>query len=203
MQEDVRVVQYGLGPIGSAMALHVVEHGAMALVGAVDIDPEKLGRDVGEVIGLGRKLGFPVSGTLAEVLLRTPAEVVLHATSSHFARFKPQIIEILRAGLSVISTAEELSFPWLAHAQEAHEIDALARESGRTVLGTGVNPGFLMDSLPLALTAICQRVDRIDIRRAINASMRRGPFQAKIGAGMEVEEFERRIEAGLMGHVGL
>ena len=203
MQESVRVIQYGLGPIGSAMARHAVERHGVTLVGGVDVDPSKIGKDVGEVIGFERALGFPVKGALAEVLERTSAEVVLHTTSSHFPQFKPQILEILEAGLSVVSTAEELSFPWLAHAEEANEIDAAARKAGKTVLGTGVNPGFLMDSLPLDLTAICQRVDRIDVRRAMDASLRRGPFQAKIGAGMGVEEFNRRIEAGLMGHVGL
>ena len=203
MQESVRVIQYGLGPIGSAMARHAVERHGVTLVGGVDVDPSKIGKDVGEVIGFERALGFPVKGALAEVLERTSAEVVLHTTSSRFPQFKPQILEILEAGLSVVSTAEELSFPWLTHAEEASEIDAAARKAGKTVLGTGVNPGFLMDSLPLDLTAICQRVDRIDVRRAMNASLRRGPFQAKIGAGMGVEEFNRRIEAGLMGHVGL
>jgi 4-hydroxy-tetrahydrodipicolinate reductase len=185
------------------MARHAFERGGVTLVGGVDVDPSKIGRDVGDVIGLERALGFPVTGALAEVLERTSAEVALHTTSSHFPQFKPQIMEILEAGLSVVSTSEELSFPWLRHPEEAHEIDASARKAGRTVLGTGVNPGFLMDALPLDLTAICQRVDRIDVRRAMNASLRRGPFQAKIGAGMEVEEFNKRIEAGLMGHVGL
>ncbi|MGB9593875.1 MAG: dihydrodipicolinate reductase, partial [Anaerolineae bacterium] len=203
MSGSVRVIQYGLGPIGSAIARHVTERDGLALVGAVDVDPAKAGRDAGEVIGLHRRLGFPVTATLAETLARTDADVALHATSSYFDRFKPQILELLDAGLDVVSTAEELSFPWLAHPEEAREIDAAAKRAGKTVLGTGVNPGFLMDSLPLFLTAICQRVDHIEVRRAQNASLRRGPFQAKIGAGLTVEEFQARMAAGRMGHVGL
>lgn len=203
MSSSIRVIQYGLGPIGSALARHVTEREGLALVGAVDMDQAKAGRDAGEVIGLGRELGFPVTATLAETLARTDADVALHATSSYFDRFKPQILELLDAGLDVVSTAEELAFPWLAHPDEAREIDAAAKRAGKTVLGTGVNPGFLMDSLPLFLTAICQRVDRIEVRRAQNASLRRGPFQAKIGAGLTVEEFQERMAAGRMGHVGL
>ncbi len=203
MSNTVRVIQYGLGPIGSAAARHVVERAGLELVGGVDIDPAKVGRDVGQVIGLDRPLGFAVVEKLAQALAQTEADVVLHTTSSYFDLFKDQIIEILEAGLDIVSTAEELSFPWLAHPKEAAEIDAAARRAGKTVLATGVNPGFLMDSLPLHLTAICQQVDRIEVTRVINASTRRGPFQAKIGSGMTVDDFRARMAAGRMGHVGL
>ena len=197
------MIQYGLGPIGSAVARHVVERAGLELVGGVDIDPAKVGKDVGEVIGLGRPLGFAVTEKLTQVLTRTEADMVLHTTSSYFDLFRDQIIEILEAGLDIVSTAEELSFPWLAHPKEATEIDAAAKRAGKTVLATGVNPGFLMDSLPLNLTAICQQVDRIDVTRVINASTRRGPFQAKIGSGMTVDDFKAKMAAGRMGHVGL
>jgi len=201
MSDNIRVIQYGLGPIGSAVARHVVERAGLELVAGVDIDPAKVGQDVGEVIGLGRSLGFTVAESLAATGAK--ADVVLHTTSSYFDLFKDQIVEILDAGLDIVSTAEELSFPWLANAERAAEVDALARRVGKTVLGTGVNPGFLMDSLPLNLTAICQRVDRIEVTRVINASTRRGPFQAKIGSGLSVEAFEAKMAAGRMGHVGL
>jgi len=203
MSDKLRVIQYGLGPIGSAVARHLVERPGLELVGGVDIDPAKAGRDVGEVIGLEQPLGIAVSETLAGALERTGADVVVHTTSSYFDLFKDQIVEILEAGLDVVSTAEELSFPWLAHAQEAAEVDAAAKRAGKTVLGTGVNPGFIMDALPLFLTAICQRVDHVEVTRVINASTRRGPFQAKIGSGMTVEAFKAKMDAGRMGHVGL
>ena len=203
MPDKIRAIQYGLGPIGSAVARQVVARHGLELVGGVDIDPNKVGKDVGDVIGLGDSLGLSVSGSLGQLLAHTPADVVLHTTSSYFDLFKPQIMDILEAGLDIVSTAEELSFPWLAHPEEAAEIDAVAKRAGKTVLGTGVNPGFVMDSLPLNLTAICLRVDHIDVTRVINASLRRGPFQAKIGSGMSVDDFRARMAAGRMGHVGL
>jgi hypothetical protein len=203
MPEEVRVIQVGLGPIGSAVARQVVERAGLELVGGVDVDPEKIGRDVGQVIGLDGPLGIPVVEKLDQVLAQAGGDVALHTTSSYFDLFKPQIVEILEAGLDVVSTAEELSFPWLAHPTEAAELDALARRAGKTVLGTGVNPGFVMDALPLYLTAICLRVDRIDVTRVINASLRRGPFQAKIGSGLSEKQFRERMAAGRMGHVGL
>ena len=203
MSTPIRVIQYGLGPIGSAVARHITERPTLQLLGGVDIDPNKAGKDMGEVIGLSKPLGFRVAKTLAEALAAAPADVVVHTTSSYFDLFEKQIAEILNAGLDVVSTAEELSFPWLAHPAEAARIDEIAKKAGKTALGTGVNPGFLMDSLPLNLTAICQRVDRIDVTRSQNASVRRGPFQAKIGSGMSVEQFRNKVDTGRMGHVGL
>jgi 2,4-diaminopentanoate dehydrogenase len=201
MANNIRVIQYGLGPIGSAVARHIVEREGLELVGAVDVDPAKIGKDAGEVIGLDRSLGFAVVGKVGEV--EAEAEVALHTTSSYFDLFEGQVIELLAAGLDVVSTAEELSFPWAAHEEQANRVDAAARQAGRTVLGTGVNPGFLMDALPLGLTAICQRVDHIEVTRMMNASLRRGPFQAKIGSGMTVEAFNAKMAEGRMGHVGL
>lgn len=203
MSNEIRVIQYGLGPIGSAVARQAVKRVGLELVGGIDIAPAKVGRDVGEVIGLRHTLGFPVSETLAQSLAQTEADLVIHTTTSHFDLFKEQIIEILEAGLDVVSTAEELCFPWLAHPEESAEIDAAARRVGKTVLGTGVNPGFIMDTLPLALTGICQRVDHIAVTRVINASTRRESFQTKIGSGITVDRFEARMAAGSMGHIGL
>lgn len=185
------------------MARLVVERDGLELVGGVDIAPEKVGRDVGTVIGLDRELGIATQKTLADVLATTEADVVLHTTSSYFDLFKSQITEILEAGLDIVSTSEELSFPWLDNPEVAAEIDAVAKRTGKSVMGTGVNPGFLMDALPLALTGICQEVDHIDVTRVINASERRGPFQAKIGSGMTVEAFQEKMDEGRMGHVGL
>lgn len=203
MTDRIRVLQYGLGPIGCAVACYAAGRPDLELVGGVDIDAAKVGRDMGEVIGLGRPLGFPVVETLAQFLEQGWADVALHTTSSYFDLFHRQILELLEAGLDVVSSSEELTFPWLAHPKEAEELDAVAKRNGRRVLATGVNPGFLMDFLPLALTGICQQVEHIEVRRVINASARRGPFQKKIGSGMTVEEFYSRVQAGRLGHVGL
>jgi 4-hydroxy-tetrahydrodipicolinate reductase len=201
--DTIRVIQYGLGPIGSAVARHAAGRPGLQLVGGVDIDPLKAGRDLGEVIDLGEPLGVNVASTLEEALAHAPADVILHTTNSYFDLFKPQVLEILEAGLDIVSTSEELSFPWTLHPDDAAEIDEAAKRAGKTVLATGVNPGFLMDSLPLYLTAICQRVTRIEVTRIINASTRRGPFQAKIGSGLTVEAFNAKMAEGRMGHVGL
>lgn len=202
-QGTIRVIQYGLGPIGSATARQIVEQDGLELVGGVDIDPAKVGEDLGEVIGLDHPLGIAVVDDLSTALAEKGADLALHTTNSYFDLFQSQLSEIFAAGLNIVSTAEELSFPWLAHPEQATKVDSMAKQAGKTVLGTGVNPGFLMDLLPLNLTALCRRVDRITVKRVINASTRRGPFQIKVGAGMTVADFTAAMDEGRMGHVGL
>ena len=153
------------------------------------------------MIGLDRSLGIEVKGSIGDV--DAEADVVLHMTNSFFDQFKGQILDLLGRGFDIVSTSEELLFPWLDNPEPAAEIDAAAKKAGKTVLGTGVNPGFLMDSLPLFITSIAQRVDHIDVSRVINASIRRGPFQAKIGCGLSADEFNARMAEGRMGHVGI
>lgn len=198
----IRVIQFGLGPIGCATAKLVTERKGLELVGGVDIDPAKVGRDLGEVIGTGR-LGIPVVASLEEALDRSPADAALHTTSSYFPLFRSQVELLLKSGLDVVSTSEELSFPWRDNAGEAESLHEIAVAHGKTITGTGVNPGFLMDSLPLFLTSLSQTVEHISVRRVIDASKRRGPFQAKIGSGMTPDAFMTKMEEGRMGHVGL
>jgi 4-hydroxy-tetrahydrodipicolinate reductase len=199
--DTIRVIQYGVGPIGSATARLVDERDVLELVGAVDIDPAKVGKDVGELLGLDRGLGIEVKKKLVEI--DAAADVVVHTTNSYFDLFMDQVLEILEAGFDIVSTSEELSFPWTDNPDQAARVDEAAKQAGKTVLGTGVNPGFLMDSLPLFITSIAQRVEHIDVTRVINASQRRGPFQAKIGSGLTVDEFRAKMAEGRMGHVGL
>jgi 2,4-diaminopentanoate dehydrogenase len=199
----IKVIHFGLGPIGCAMARLVAKRPNLQIVGAVDIDPNKIGKDLGEIANLGKSIDVKIRASLDEVLKTTTADVVVHTTASYFDIFENQILAILDKKLNIVSTAEELSFPWHHHAEQAECIDNAAKRNGVSVLGTGINPGFLMDSLPLNITALSQEVSSIEIRRAQNASKRRGPFQKKIGASMTKEAFKQAMASGRMGHVGL
>ncbi len=202
MSEEIRVVQYGLGPIGAAIA-RLAHERRLRLVGAIDIDPAKVGRDTGDVIGLAEPTGVTVSADAAAVLAQTKPDVVLHTTSSSLEAVSSQLLECLRAGANVISTCEELSFPFGAATALARQLDQTAREHHARVLGTGVNPGFVMDSLPIMLTTACRAVRGIEITRVVDASARRLPLQRKIGAGLTVAEFRQLAAEKKIRHVGL
>jgi len=198
-----RTIQFGLGPIGQEVARLALAHPGLEVVGAVDIDPNKVGKDLGQVVGLGRDVGVTVSGDARQVFQSAGADVVLHTTGSSLKQVYPQLESIVKAGLNVVSTTEELSFPVADRVEVAKQLDELARQHGATVLGTGVNPGFVMDSLPIFFSAIAQKVDKVFVERLQNASTRRQPLQAKIGSGMSVDEFRKLVEAGKVRHVGL
>ncbi len=201
--KKIRVILFGLGPIGAACArVLAMRPEVYEIVGAVDLDPSKVGRDAGEVIGLPDKLGVKVSDKAGRVLSKD-ADLVMHATGSYIARVKPQLIQIIQAGKNIVSTCEELSNPWVSSARDADELNKLAKQNRVTVVGTGINPGFAMDTLPVALTAVCQEVKRVRVKRVVDASKRRRQLQQKIGAGMTTEAFKEAAAKKEIRHVGL
>jgi 4-hydroxy-tetrahydrodipicolinate reductase len=115
----------------------------------------------------------------------------------------PQLVEIIRAGLNIVSTCEELAYPWAQHPALAEELDKLAQKHGVTVLGTGVNPGFAQDTIAIAATGVCQDVKHITVTRTVEAGERRPQLQQKVGAGLSVAEFEEKAKGREIRHVGL
>lgn len=202
MAEKTRVILYGLGPIGAACARVLATRPDYKLVGAIDLDPDKVGKDVAQVIGLKEPIGVKVTDKAPRVLAKQ-AELVVHATGSYVARVKPELVEIIQAGKNIVSTCEELSDPWAQNAADADELDKLARKYKVTVVGTGINPGYAMDTLPVALTAVCQSVTRVRVKRVVDASKRRKQLQQKIGAGMTQESFRQAAARKEIRHVGL
>ena len=198
-----RVVQYGLGPIGLGIVEVMLTTPWVELVGAIDIDKNKVGRDIGELLEPRTEIGITVSDKANDVLNRMSPDIVTHATSSYMKTIHPQISEIISYGASVVSTAEELSYPFIKYPNVAKEIDERARAHEVVVLGTGVNPGFVLDTLPIVLSGVCQKVNSIRAERVVDASRRRLPLQKKIGAGLTPEEFEKRVAEGTIKHVGL
>lgn len=202
MSQEIRVIQYGVGSIGAEIVRLLLEKQNVCLVGAVDSDPVKVGRDLGRITGAARDLGVNISDDATQVL-KTKADVVIHCTSSHLADVEQQLLQCIDAGLSVISTCEELAYPFRKHPQLSEKLDAEARKRGVVVLGIGINPGFLMDKLVLTLASACQRVNAVDVTRVVDAGCRRLPLQKKVGAGLRPNEFSELVTAGRIKHHGL
>lgn len=203
MKKKIRAIQYGVGPIGASITRLMREKQAIEICGAIDSDPAKAGRDLGEVVGApDAPWGVKISPNAKEVLEKS-ADVVIHSTSSSLPKVMEQLLACLEAESCVVSTCEELSYPFRTHPELAANLDAVAKDWGVALVGTGVNPGFVMDKLVITLAAVCQRIEHAKALRIVDASKRRLPLQKKIGAGMSVDEFRAQAAAGVIKHVGL
>ena len=200
----INVIIYGCGVMGRKIAQALDRKTSMDVVGVIDIAPQLVNKDLGELFDQPKKTGIIIQSDANKVFSQVKAQAVVLTTASYLKHVYPQITQCLKAGLNVISTCEELSYPWKREPVLARNIDNLAKEMKVTVTGTGINPGFLMDTLPLILTAPCLRVDSVRVTRMMNSSKRRIPFQKKIGTGLTQEEFQQKIQSkNITGHVGL
>lgn len=198
----ISIAQFGVGPIGIESLRYASTVPWIKVVGAIDIDPAKTGRSLKDVVGINSFHDAFVYPSFEELWRLHRPDVVLHTAGSNASTSIAQIEPMVRHGVNVASTCEELLFPALRAPRESREIDALARESGSRIVGTGVNPGFVMDVLPVCLTGVARNVDRITVQRVVNASTRRLPLQKKIGSGMNPDAFRALFSQGKAGHAG-
>src|SRR4026208_864235 len=176
----IRVLLVGLGRIGSSGAKQIVARKGFQLVGAVDIDPQKVGRSAAEVIGLERALRVTGTGDIGKTINKGKPHVAVLCTSSSLKSVVGQFEEVLKHRVPIVTTTEEAAYPSRENRRVAARLDAAEREAEGAVLGTGVNPGFTMDALPIALTAVCERVDSIEVLRVQDARIRRVPGPMKV-----------------------
>jgi len=203
MTQPVRVVSLGLGPIGAAAARLLLQKSSLQLVGAVDPDPAKVGKDLAELLELEKPTGVVVEADGEAALARLKPDAVVHCTSSFLPLVKDQLLMACKAAANVVSSSEELLVADHQHPEIAAEIDAAARASGVTVLGTGVNPGFAMDFLAVVASAVTFDVTAVKCTRVVDAATRREPLQRKVGAGLTRSEFQKELETGRFGHIGM
>ncbi len=199
----IRVIHIGLGPIGAGVVRQVASRRGFVIVGAVDVDPQKAGKDLGDVCQVGRRLRVKVTDDITRTIKATKPDVAVLCTSSSLKKVVPEFEAVLKLKVPIVSTTEELAYPVKSNAAAAKKIDALAKRGRVAVLGTGVNPGFVMDALPIMLTGVCESVSAIEVDRVQDARIRRLPFQKKIGAGDTREKFLDRVKDGSVRHVGL
>jgi 4-hydroxy-tetrahydrodipicolinate reductase len=198
----MKVMQIGLGPIGTAISRLLLQKPGWDIVAAVDIDPAKQGHDLGEVAGLEQRLGIPVGAYLPD-LRPHEVDVAFLTTVSTFPEVLPMLEALVRAGINVVASTEELFFPYYRYAAQARGLDALAKQHGASILGTGINPGFITDTLVLTLTSVCQQITRLAVTRVVNAAGRRPSLHKKIGIGLTPEAFTAEAAQHRIGIVGL
>ncbi len=203
MSAPLPVIVQGLGPIGLRVLEAALGDPFLEVVGAVEIDPQMIGRPLSEVVDGAPVIAIRQSVAAARVDSRSDGGILIHCTGSYLDQVSTQIEEALRQELHVVSTCEELSFAHARRPEIAAGLDVLARRAERTVVGTGVNPGFLMDALPASLSSISHSIKSVSVRRVQDPSRRRIPFQEKVGMGISKAQWEEKNAAGGFGHVGL
>lgn len=201
MIERIKAVQMGCGPIGRSIARLAASRSSIEIVGAVD--PAFSGHDIGEIVDDRNLNGMKISDDARSTIEQTNPDIILHATGSSLEQVMPQLEQILDFGVDIVSTCEEMSYPFFHHPKLSRKLDDLAVRHDATVLANGVNPGFLMDVWPVFMTGVLQDVESVVCIRVQDAAHRRLPFRKKIGAGLSVGEFRQRVADGRIRHVGL
>lgn len=199
----IRVVQLGFGDIGRRCARIVLARSDLHLVGVVDHAPDLAGRPLVDVLGVSGKPPITIRDNVEHVLEVAQPHVVIQASVSRVPDVLPQIAPALARGVSVVTSAEEMTFPWHRHPDLAERIAATARQNGARVVGAGVNPGFVLDFLPAVLAQAVHHVRRVRAARVVDAATRRAALQRKVGAGLSEADFRQRARENRIGHVGL
>ncbi len=204
MSKKFNVIQVGLGPMGKLITNLLLKRKNINLIGAVDINPQLVGKHLIEVLDVDDKSEIVIQSNLESVFSQEKVDVVIIATSSSLEKVAPTIKQAVKSGSNVISICEELSYPFQNYPILSKELDQIAKTHNVSIVGTGINPGYLMDLLPIAITAPCQEIKLIKVTRMMNSAKRREPFQRKIGTGLTIEEFHQKLsQKEITGHVGL
>jgi hypothetical protein len=195
----LRTAHYGLGEVGKQVVAFLAGRPNVQMVAALDRHPLRVGRDLGEVAGLGQDLEVSVSCDPELVVSGADVDVVIHATSSHLSVVMPELLPLLTSGKSVISACDELVYPWTSHPDMAVRLDAAAKKAGVALLAVGASPGFVTDSLPLFLASACAEVEAVSVTRVIDLAKEPAAVQAACGLGMTLDAFRNAADGAATG----
>ncbi len=198
----LKSLHIGVSTIGQAVIKACLSRNTAIPAGAVDSNPTMAGQRLVDIVP-----GVPedalIYGSLDEALAAAEWDVAALCTASHLPDIRTDLEKLIDSGVNVVATSEELAYPKLQSPQIYAELDAASKAAGVTVVGTGVNPGFVLDLLPAIMLRPCVEVRSIEATRIVNTLRRRKQLQLKLGAGLEVSEFEELKAHGKIGHVGL
>ncbi len=202
---NVKIAIWGFGAMGSGMAKMLLNKKGVEIVGVCDRDVNRVNKSIFDILGLdkGEHQEVIIKANIDEVLGEGSCDLCLCATDSFTKNAFPKLKYILEKKVNVISTAEEMAYPYANNPDLASELDKIAKENGVSILGTGINPGLIMDLLVVALTGCMADVDHIEAKR-VNSLSPFGPaVMEEQGVGITQEEFNEGVKSGeLAGHVG-
>lgn len=193
----IRVLQYGFGSVGRWTTEIILRRENMKLMGVIDNDPSLQGKDPGKLLGIddtGLRIGRP-----EEIIPSIKADVVSHSTVTDLDVFLDQVRPCIESGMSIITSSEEVIYPWRTHPNLANKIDSLAKKYNVSILATGVNPGFATDLLPLVLCGASERVDRVFALRVVDFSEYPYFKPPYMGFGMLPSDFNEKVVDGIWG----
>ena len=198
------ILQLGFGPLGIQVAKYIEDKTTTQTIAVVDINEDLHGKTL-NLISEELSKEVLIYGSVKEVIdsLESKPDVAVITTVSSLEKLIPQVEEVAHFGIPVVSTCEELSYPWKLQPELSRKLDSICKKQNIACLGTGINPGFLMDYLPSVMSSVCKDIEQITIERVQDASPRRIPFQQKIGAGLDISAFKAKEATGTLRHVGL
>ena len=203
MRDVVRVLVLGTGQMGSGVARLVCEKQGLELAGAFARRAERDGLDIGQAIGLDQDLGKTITTDLDAAIARSRPDVAIQTTCSTIEDAMDEIATLANAGVNVISIAEELSYPAYRSPRVADELQRMAVANGVSILGTGINPGFVLDTLIVTLTGVCADVESISATRINDLSGYGASVLESQGVGLSEEAFRQGVDNGsVVGHIG-
>jgi 4-hydroxy-tetrahydrodipicolinate reductase len=201
----IRVALWGFGAMGSGIARVLLGKQGVEITGVCDLHPNRVGKSIFELLEVERddQADVFIQEDIDAVLPMGGADVCIVATDSFTRDVYPKLLRVVKSGINVICTAEEMSFPAAKEPKLAAEIDRAAKENGVTVLGTGINPGLMMDLLAICLSGCMTNIEKVTCKR-VNSLSPFGPLvMREQGVGLSVKEFEEGVKDGsLAGHVG-
>lgn len=200
--ENIKVILWGLGAVGTGIGKMLISKKGIEIVGAIDKDPSKLGKDLGQVLKF-ENLGILVSDDVDTFMNETKADIVILAIDSLVKNVYPALKRVVESGKNCITIAEEMAYPYIVEKELSEELDKLAKENNVTILGTGVNLGFGLEALIITLSAACRSVESIRAERINDLSSSGLTVMQGQGVGTTLEEFDAEIKKGtIIGHVG-
>ncbi len=201
--ENVKVAIWGFGAMGAGMAKMLLKKSGVDIVSVCDVHPQRAGKSVAEILGCEKYGDVIIEPDIEKSLANVKPDICLLATDSFTKGAFEKIKLLLNKKINVITTAEQMAYPKANEPELTEKLNEIAKQNGVTVLGTGINPGLIMDLLVVCLTGCMEDVEHIEAKRVNSLSPFGETVMHEQGVGITKQEYDKREADGtLAGHVG-